>query len=76
MAASIGISDAAMRHLLETDGRWRGGALATFAGAQPWLVAFTCGVGPEPDALVLRPDRVLVTAGAVPAGDPGQRGKH
>ncbi|MFI6235486.1 hypothetical protein ACIBD9_18165 [Micromonospora sp. NPDC050784] len=27
----LGISDAAMRHLLDTDGRWRGGALATFA---------------------------------------------
>ncbi|MEU7612336.1 hypothetical protein [Micromonospora sp. NPDC049204] len=27
----LGISDTAMRQLLETDGRWRGGALATFA---------------------------------------------
>ncbi|WP_410821898.1 hypothetical protein [Micromonospora sp. 050-3] len=27
----LGINDAAMRHLLDTDGRWRGGALATFA---------------------------------------------
>ncbi|MEU4473794.1 hypothetical protein [Micromonospora sp. NPDC023888] len=28
---SLGISDGAMRHLLDTDGRWRSGALDTFA---------------------------------------------